>query len=526
MDFIGTSGNDTLTGTDKVDRFDLTQGGVDRANGGGGSDFFYFGATLTADDRVNGGSDTREDENLYLAGDYSAGLVLGANTVRNIDSIHLTSGHDYDLTLNDSNAAAGSVMNVKTYATVTVDGGGAGHSVRVDGSAEHDAVLMFHEGAPDSEFIGGSFGNVVHGYYGGHDIFRGGAGDDSFYIHSGYDASDVILGGAGNDLLELHGEFSVGLISVNFTGTRLGGIENIVLSCDYHNSFRAVFSDAYAATGEVIHVGSLTRFSDAPETSVYISASRETDAAYVMSDGCGDDTLIGGGGNDEFSGVEGGLDHVQGRGGDDVITFGKFANAGSTFNGGDGQDTLRAGGDAVLCIIDLAARVLTINGEAAGRIGEIENAVGSGRNDRLFGNALDNDLRGGGAQDRILGNDGDDRLHGDTGNDKLFGGAGADWLLGGDGLDRLDGGAGNDRLDGGAGSDIFVFARGGGVDTVTDFVDGEDILDLRTSPAGDFADVRAHMTEVGADVVITYGSDSLVIAGASIGAFDAGDFML
>lgn len=525
MDFIGTAGNDTLTGTDKVDRFDLTQGGVDRVNGGGGSDFFYFGATLTADDRVNGGSDTREDENLYIEGDYGAGLVLGANTVRNIDSIHLASGYDYDLTLNDANAAAGSVMNVKTYATVTVDDGGAGHAVRVDGSAEDDAVLVFHEGWSDSEFIGGAFGNTVHSYYGGHDVFRGGAGDDSFYIHSGYDASDVIEGGAGNDLLELHGPFATGLISVNFTGTRLSGIETVVLSCDYHNSFHVVFSDAYADAGQVIHVGSLTRFSDAPETSVYISASRESDASYVMSDGSGDDTLIGGGGDDEFSTVEGGLDQVQGRGGDDTIVFGALGNAGSSFNGGDGVDTIRAGVATAPCVIDLAARTLAVNGEAAGRVVDIENAAGGGKNDRLFGDALANDLRGGGAQDRLLGDDGNDRLYGDAGNDKLFGGTGADALFGGLGLDRLDGGAGDDSLEGGAGGDVFVFSKGSGVDTVTDFVDGEDVIDLRHSAARDFADVGAHMTQVGGDVVIAYGADSLIVVGASIAAFDAGDFM-
>ena len=48
------------------------------------------------------------------------------------------------------------------------------------------------------------------------------------------------------------------------------------------------------------------------------------------------------------------------------------------------------------------------------------------------------------------------------------------------------GGIGNDTLDRGEGDDIFFFAPRGGADTVGDFGDGEDKINLST-----FADIRS-----------------------------------
>lgn len=42
----------------------------------------------------------------------------------------------------------------------------------------------------------------------------------------------------------------------------------------------------------------------------------------------------------------------------------------------------------------------------------------------------------------------------------------------------MEGGAGDDTLTGNAGADKFVFASGHGNDTITDFTDGEDTIDL------------------------------------------------
>ncbi|MEM7471041.1 MAG: hypothetical protein AAF340_06785 [Pseudomonadota bacterium] len=82
----------------------------------------------------------------------------------------------------------------------------------------------------------------------------------------------------------------------------------------------------------------------------------------------------------------------------------------------------------------------------------------------------------------LLGTDAADALTGGVENDILDGGAGDDVLDGGIG--------GSDMLTGGEGRDSFVFAKDGGIDTVTDFTTGEDKLDLRAITADiDFLNV-------------------------------------
>ena len=89
-------------------------------------------------------------------------------------------------------------------------------------------------------------------------------------------------------------------------------------------------------------------------------------------------------------------------------------------------------------------------------------------------------LEGGRGDDWLQGGDGNDRLHGRAGDDDLNGMAGDDVLRGGKGDDNLNGGAGNDTLTGGKGDDVFYFqpADGAGTDTITDFGNGADLIDL------------------------------------------------
>lgn len=109
------------------------------------------------------------------------------------------------------------------------------------------------------------------------------------------------------------------------------------------------------------------------------------------------------------------------------------------------------------------------------------NIIGSqfGDNINSFGNEA-NYINGGGGNDNISAGGGNDFVWGGTGADRLNGGAGNDFLSGGDGDDILIGGLGNDTLVGGPGHDTFVFLNtgAGNVDTIADFVVGEDTVDL------------------------------------------------
>jgi Ca2+-binding RTX toxin-like protein len=67
----------------------------------------------------------------------------------------------------------------------------------------------------------------------------------------------------------------------------------------------------------------------------------------------------------------------------------------------------------------------------------------------------------------------------------MEGSAGADVLKGGGGNDSLHGGFGNDILTGGDGDDVFIFStppvKSNGYDTITDFMAGQDKIQLDTN---------------------------------------------
>jgi len=112
---------------------------------------------------------------------------------------------------------------------------------------------------------------------------------------------------------------------------------------------------------------------------------------------------------------------------------------------------------------------------------------GSG-DDLLKGNQGNDALYAESGNDRLLGDQGSDLVDGGIGNDDLSGGngtdlllgkAGADTLTGVNGDDLLNGGLGDDTLEGGRGSDRFVLSTGAGTDTILDFTDGVDLLQLQ-----------------------------------------------
>jgi hypothetical protein len=115
--------------------------------------------------------------------------------------------------------------------------------------------------------------------------------------------------------------------------------------------------------------------------------------------------------------------------------------------------------------------------------------VGRAGNDLIVGRDGDDAILGGDDNDIIFGGDGNDVIAGGEDNDALNGGNDDDILYGDDGRDVLDGGSGNDLLiagddkdgdvlTGGSGSDVFLFFGDNGKDTITDFTNGVDKIDL------------------------------------------------
>jgi len=76
------------------------------------------------------------------------------------------------------------------------------------------------------------------------------------------------------------------------------------------------------------------------------------------------------------------------------------------------------------------------------------------------------------------GGQGNDLIDGCKGNDSIYGDLGNDTLLGCEGNDILFGGLGNNSLSGGLGNDTFVLGFNQGFDIVSDFVTGQDLIEL------------------------------------------------
>ena len=151
---------------------------------------------------------------------------------------------------------------------------------------------------------------------------------------------------------------------------------------------------------------------------------------------------------------------------------------------------------------------------------EASHIRGLGGNDWISGGEGDDTIEGGSGRDVLMGNEGDDTIYGGVGNDFMYGG---------EGNDRISGGTGNDRISGGAGADTFVFEPGHGTDTITDFADGEDLIDLSLlTEITDFSDLSGLISADGTSAVIDLGSvggGSIRLDHVAVSDLDADDFV-
>ncbi|HEX2592451.1 MAG TPA: calcium-binding protein [Rhizomicrobium sp.] len=216
----------------------------------------------------------------------------------------------------------------------------------------------------------------------------------------------------------------------------------------------------------------------------------------------GDDSYVGGLGDDVFDLSQGGNDTAEGAEGADVFQFGATFNAQDSINGGDGTDTLVLNGDYSTKLnlglssfysierIQLAdgfnynlklqdsavTNFTTLTVDASSLTAPhhltFNGALEQGGSFDITGGAGDDTVTGGAVDDVIRGGDGNDRLSaGPSGNDTIDGGNGNDDITAGaSGSDTITGGAGNDtirvsgtfnpnnQIDGGIGNDTLVLA--------------------------------------------------------------------
>jgi Ca2+-binding RTX toxin-like protein len=376
------------------------RGGADNINGGGGADVINGG----------GGNDTIYDAPAYR--DDMERIALSANAG---NVVHGNAGND----------------------RITIDIGDTDGVNPADNSAYGDGgndTLLFQLSArvyPDAPWSGALPTGTVSLY--------GGTGDDAIavegYFVGGMPGMTVNqYGGDGNDKLdattdvwEADGSFSGGGNTDNLYG---GAGNDTYFVCEAKDK---VYEDPNGGVDKVI----------AHESDWVLPANVEN---LQMTGGYYPQGLFHGTGNDlanvitvgEIPTYVGDLSYVfDGKGGNDTIRG--FAQGGDdTILGGDGNDALY--GRAV--------------GDGDGYYSDADTIRGGSGNDRIYGGSGKDSWD---SDDTLYGEDGNDRAWGSFGNDLLSGGKGTDQLRGQAGNDILAGGEGVDRLYGGGGNDTFDY---------------------------------------------------------------------
>ncbi|MEY2666320.1 MAG: hypothetical protein RLZZ384_491 [Pseudomonadota bacterium] len=187
-----------------------------------------------------------------------------------------------------------------------------------------------------------------------------------------------------------------------------------------------------------------------------------------------DDVLLGTVYKDTLSGLEGN-DALFGLEGNDTL-LGFDGN--DTVDGGLGSDVLKGANGNDVYFIDNKNDVVIETGH--GGIDTVNSSM-SYTLPRYIENLT---LLTGLLAINATGNADNNKLTGNDNHNKLSGGGGDDTLNGGEGNDTLSGGLGSDTLIGGEGSNVFIFNSSlsmCNVDTITDFVAGEDTIYLENA---------------------------------------------
>ncbi|MDY0870996.1 type I secretion C-terminal target domain-containing protein [Dongia rigui] len=510
----GGGGNDVLIGGGGFDTL-IAGTGIDILDGGDSADTLVLGGNLTAQDKVDGGSGI-DSMTLSASAVYATGIVLGTETVKNVETFVLGDGDSYKLTLSNATNTFGRLVD--GFVGLTVDGSAltGTNSLTVIGSAEGESSLTLKGGTGNDLLTGGNVDDLLIGGAGA-DKLTGGGGIDLV----SYEDSAV---GVTVDLSRLTAQISAG----DASGDILATIENLRGS-DFDDVLTGN-KDANILTGglgaDTLNGGDGIDTADYSKSSALVTVDLNDDTNNAGGDAAGDtlknienltgsiyaDTLVGDGNGNILDGRAGadtlvagyGADTLLGGGSNDTLVMGDDLTSLDKIDGGQDFDTVTLDGDysqglsfgALTMInvekIDVAdgnsynlilndannVQTLTVDGsvltgssrlivngaaEQSGALTAIGGTAadiltGGGGNDLLTGGKGADMLTGGAGADRLEGGDGNDTLSGGTGNDTLLAGAGIDTLLGGDGTDTIimaDKMTAADHIDGGAGADVL-----------------------------------------------------------------------
>ena len=315
-------------------------------------------------------------------------------------------------------------------------------------------------GAGNDSITGNAADNRLEGR-GGNDQLFGMDGNDAFYFTNDFSALDHVDGGSGtNDQIGLQGNYS-GANALTLGANTITGVEVMAVLPGFSYDITTV--DANVPSGGLLKVQATQL---AAGQSLTFNGSAETDGAFIVYGGQGNDHFTGGAGDDGFYFGPGGFNAS------DLVDGGAGANDQLAL---DGNYTITMGGNAsnieVLVFLPGPAGLPnTFNVTAS------EAFVPFGQTRTIFGLQVSTTIIFDGSQEH----DGAFRIYGGSAADSLTGGSGADWLFGS---------AGGDDLTGGSGGDTFFYddasqSTSMGFDRLLGFDKNVDRIDLPFAVAG------------------------------------------
>ncbi len=336
----------------------------------------------------------------------------------------------------------------------------------------------------------------------GNDTIIGGGTDET--AGDVIDASDLVDG-----------------IDITFTGTDNGEIDTADHTINFSEVEQFILTDANDTVDASANTTGITVQGNAGDDSIIggsgadsilggtgadnMSGGADRDT-FIIEDGFGNDTIIGGETGDDkdtvdlsalttgVSGVLTGLASGRLNAGSDTITFSEIEAITLTGH----ADVIATSTSSGMMTIEAGAGADTI--KAAGFGTDIDGGIGD---DSLTASHGQVTLTGGDGNDSLsFGFNGRGLMDGGDGNDLLLGYSRSDTILGGAGDDTLrTGGGGNDVLDGGTGADTFIVSEVGG--TPGRSLGNATIDGGEADGAKDVVDFGNH----GTGVTVTYTSD-------------------
>jgi Ca2+-binding RTX toxin-like protein len=523
ISFGGTSGDDELNGSndDEVlvalegddiinasggDDILLGQDGNDTLDGGEGNDILYGGdGNDTYIIRKNAGNDTIVDSN----GDdrllFEEGILFSDLTISFDDNDLIVELEGTRVTLQDWYFSENRIESFEFEDGTILSADDLQNLSMTD---SNDIIKAFNEGSKIDTLDGDD--KLIFGL--GDDEFKGGNGDDTYYVN--FNGKDKIFDVSGIDTIV----FDASINKENLKITWIQGSDGILLTCDDCPESSIIIESWYNKTNRIENFvfsdGSIWNAMDiisnmgTNEDDVY-NGLKETSNIIVAKEGNDiistfehDDIVYGNDGDDTLDTREGD-DYLEGGAGNDLLIGGSGDDA-YVFEGDFGHDVIKDdnGVDAIIFGADInkeSLRFYSYENDTNLYIGiyeegkefeEFKNTI-TIQNWYKQENTIENILftqseeilslkelvisendgvakayEEGGA---LMGTDGDDYLIGGSSQDEIYGLGGDDTISGEDGDDMLDGGNGNDFLNAGKGDDLYIFGYGYGEDIIYDY---------------------------------------------------------